>query len=233
MGLFKNVPSSKKSKQVWDKILGLSHELKCIIVSHQCVDFRKVNLGGLEYALFMYDLEMYRQVMTRKYSGFYIEATIRTIFNSMESSMRSAGNNISGGQMFTMYVKLSNTLHQLYGLAEKNGMNGLHAVATYLCSDECGMSTQEIEENEELVIKIANHFEKIVNLVLEPKRKHNVLKVYSVIVTILAIIFLGLSIKFYNDSQVPTRPGYLIDLDGEMHKIEGYYSSNGVHIPFD
>lgn len=162
MGLFKNVPSSKKSMLVFDKIIGLSHELKCIIVSHQCVDFRKVNLGGLEYALFMYDLEMYRQVMTQKYSGFYIEATIRTIFNSMESSMRSAGNNISGGQMFTMYVKLSNTLHQLYCLAEKDGMNGLHAVATYLCSDECGMSEAEIAENEMLILEITDHFNKII-----------------------------------------------------------------------
>lgn len=167
MGLFKNIPSSKKSKLIWDKIIGLSHELKCLIVSHQCVDFRKVDLGGLEYALFMYDLEMYRQVMTLKYSSFYIECTIRTIFISMENSIKRAGNNISSGQMFAMYVKLSNTLHQHYGLAVKNGTNGLHAIATYLCSNECGMSEADIAENEILIQEIANHFDKIINLPLE------------------------------------------------------------------
>lgn len=64
-------------------------------------------------------------------------------------------------------------------------------------------------------------------------RKHNLLIGYSVIVTVLAIVLLGLSIKFYNDSQRPSEPFYLSDIDGNLHKMVGYYSSTGEHFPFD
>lgn len=164
MGLFSNVPTSKKAKAVGDKVMGFSHELKCIIVSHQCVDFSKVNLGGLEYALFMYDLDCYREAMTTKYSGFYIESIIRTIFIGMESNMRKAGNNIADGYLFNMYVKLSNSLYQVFITARKEGLDGFYAIAKYLCSDECGMNEEAIEKNSPLITEIENHFRKIANL---------------------------------------------------------------------
>ena len=162
MGLFNNIPTAKKAQKVRDKVLGLSHELKCIIVSHGCVDFRKIDLGGLEYALFMYDLEFYRQVMQLNHSNFYIENILRTIFISMETGMQKAGNNISSGYFFNVFIKLSKTINQLPRIAEADGIDAFLSVALYLCSDECGMTTQEIAENEKMVIEIANHFEKII-----------------------------------------------------------------------
>lgn len=164
MRLFVNVPTSKKTKAVGDRIMRFSHDLKCIIVSHQCVDFQKVNLGGLEYALFMYDLDCYREAMITKYSRFYIESTIRAIFLVIEGNLRKAGNNIADGYIFNMYVKLSNSLYQIFITAKKEGLDGFYAIAKYLCSDECGMNEEAIEKNAPLITEIANHFRKIANL---------------------------------------------------------------------
>lgn len=165
MGLFNNkIPSGKKAKQIGDKVMVFSQELKNIIISHNCVDFKSVNVNGLDYALFMYDLDFYRQVMSIKYSKFYIEFIIRTIFASMERNLRNAGNRIEENYLFNTYLNLSNAFHQIYNITKKEGLDEFEAVAIYLCSDELHMSDFEISSNEELIVEIATHFKKIINL---------------------------------------------------------------------
>ena len=164
MGLFKNVPTSKKAQIVGDKVMALSQELKEIILSYNCVDLNKISINGLEYALFMYDLECYRQLMTIKHDGFFIETTLRTIFITMESNNKRAGVPVKDGYMFDMFKKLSNSLHQVYGIAVEQGIDGLYGIAMYLCSDECGMSQEEIDQNQEMVLAVSRHFNKIINL---------------------------------------------------------------------
>ena len=164
MGLFKNMPSSKKAQNIGNEVMSLSQELKQIILSYDCVDLERISLSGLEYALFMYDLECYRQLMTLKHNGFFIETTLRTIFLTMESNNRKAGVEVADGVMFNMFKKLSNSLHQVYGMAVESGLDGLYGIAMYLCSDECGMSESEINENQEMVLAISKHFNKIINL---------------------------------------------------------------------
>lgn len=163
MALFKNVPTPKKAQAVGDTVLKLSSELRNIIVSYNCVDFKKVNLGSLEYALFMYDLWCYSYVMTLKHNSFFIETTIRTVFSTMESNMKKAGNNIASGYMYNTFTKLSGSLNKTYDLAKKQGLDGFQGVAMYLCSDECGLSNEEIAENEEMICEIAKHFAKVLN----------------------------------------------------------------------
>lgn len=167
MGFLKNIPTNKKAKFAGDSVMSLSHELKSIIVAQNCVDFKTINLGGLEYALFMYDLECYRQVMTLKYSNFYIESIIRTIFLTMESNMRMSGNKISDGYLLNIFTKLSNAIHNAFSIAKNDGVDGFYGVAEYLLLDECGMSEEEIDANMDLVVKIVGHFNKIVNLPLD------------------------------------------------------------------
>lgn len=165
MGLFKNkIPTAKKATEVGNKILNLSQELKSIIELQDCVDFEKVNITGLEYALFMYDLEFYKQVMTIKYSNFYIETIIRTIFINFEENIRKSGNNIQKDYMLNIYLKLSDSINKIYNIAKNQGVDEFVAVAMYLCSDECLMTEYEIEINENMIVKIAEHFRKIINL---------------------------------------------------------------------
>ncbi len=144
MGLFTNIPTPKKAQAVGDKVLALSQELKGIILSHDCVDFTRANINGLEYVLFMYDMECYRQVMTIKHNGPYIETILRTIFITMERGNKQAGVGVSDGYLFNLFKELSNTLHQVYGVATKEGTDGLYGIAAYLCSKECLMTTDEI-----------------------------------------------------------------------------------------
>ena len=164
MGLFTNLPTSKKTQQIGDKVIELSQELKEIILSYNCIDLNKVSLNGLEYALFMYDLECYRQLLTIKHNNHFIETTIRTIFNTMESNHKRIGNTFMDGYMFNIFRKLSISLNQVYNIATQQGIDGLYGVAMYLCSDECGMSEEEIDRNHEMVLAISKHFNKIVNL---------------------------------------------------------------------
>lgn len=164
MGLFKNVPTSKKAQLVGDKVMALSQELKSIILSYDCINIKEESLNGFEYALFLYDLECYRQVMTLKHNGFFIETTLRTIFITMESNNKKAGVSVADGMLFEMFKKLSNSLHYVYGQAVAQGLDGLFGIAMYLCSNECGMSDVEIAQSEDLVLSISKHFNKIINL---------------------------------------------------------------------
>ena len=164
MGLFKNIPTSNKAQYIGNNVISLSQELKQIIISNNCVNFNKISLSTLDNVLFMYDLECYRQLMTIKHNGFFIETTLRTIFATMESNNRQAGINVSDGYLFEVFKKLSNSLHQVYGLAVNQGLDGLYGIAMYLCSNELGMSEEEINQNQDMVLEISKHFNKIINL---------------------------------------------------------------------
>ena len=164
MGLFKNIPTSKKAQLIGDKVMALSQDLKNIILSYDCININEESLNGFEYALFMYDLECYRQVMTLKHNGFFIETTLRTIFITMESSNKRAGVNVADGMLFEMFKKLSNSLHYVYGQAVAQGLDGLFGIAMHLCSNECGMTNEEVAQNEDLVRAISKHFNQIINL---------------------------------------------------------------------
>jgi len=112
----------------------------------------------------MYDLEFYRQVMGIKYSNFYIEQTVRTIFISLEDNLRKNGNNIPKNFMFDKFIKLSNSLSKLYNISRQENMDEFFAVAMYLCSDECLLTDNEIDNNPKLIQAISDHFRKIINL---------------------------------------------------------------------
>ena len=64
-------------------------------------------------------------------------------------------------------------------------------------------------------------------------KKYNILLVYSIVMTILAIVFLGLSMKFYDAYEITTTSHYYVRMDGKVQKIIGYYSSTGELVPFD
>ena len=164
MGLFKNIPTSNKAQCIGNHAISLSQELKQIIISNNCVDLNKISLSTLDNVLFMYDLECYRQLMTTKHNGFFIETTLRTIFATMEFNNRQAGIDVSDGYLFEVFKKLSNSLHQVYGLAVNQGIDGLYGIAMYLCSNELGMSEEDINQNQDLVLDISKHFNKIINL---------------------------------------------------------------------
>ena len=166
MLFFKNIPTSKKSQQIGDKVMALSQELNKIILSYDCINSNKFSISNLEYVLFMYDLECYRQLMTTKYNGFFIETVLRTIFNTMEYNNKRAGVSVTSGYLFDIFKELSNSLHQVYGTAVHNGIDGLTGIAMHLCINEFGFSEEELEQNLEMILAIAKHFNKIINLAI-------------------------------------------------------------------
>lgn len=172
MGLFgkKKIATNKDVDIFKEMVLNSSQELKTIINNYKWNNKDKVNMDTLNYALFMYDLDFYRQVMTLKYSKFYIETCIRTIFISFESTLKEIGNNIADKQFFNMYVKLSNSLHQIADISLKEKEDMFLQVALYLMIDELSVDDNELtnsEEMQKLAIEIAAHFENIINMDLE------------------------------------------------------------------
>ena len=164
MGLFKNIPTNNKAQSIGNQVISLSQELKQIIISNNYVDWDKISSSTLDNVLFMYDLECYRQLMTIKHNSFFIETTLRTIFATMESNNKRAGINVSDGYLFEVFKNLSNSLHRVYGLAVNQGIDGLYGIAMYLCSNELGMSEEEVNQNQDIVLAISRHFNKIINL---------------------------------------------------------------------
>lgn len=68
------------------------------------------------------------------------------------------------------------------------------------------------------------------------KSVHFFLVAYSVIITVFTIIFLCLTIRYYNEAKKAktySHPDYHIDSNGNIYKLEGYYSSEGELIPFN
>lgn len=172
MGIFgkKKIATNKEIDAFKEKVLNSSQQLKTIINNYHWNNKDKVNFDALDYALFMYDLDFYRQVMTLKYSKFYIEICIRTIFISLENTLRKAGNNVSDKQFFNMYVKLSNSLQQIANISLEEKVDMFLQVALYLLKDELLITNVELENNEEikkLTIEIASHFENIINIDVE------------------------------------------------------------------
>lgn len=149
-----------------NKVFELSQELKNILVSHNCIDFDTVSSNGLDYALFMYDMDVYRQVMSLKYSSFQIETIIRLIFITFENSNKRVGSEVEDNMLFNTFKKLSNSLREICSIANQQGIDEFVAIAMYFCSDECQMNEFDIEDNEDLILEIAEHFKKIINLPL-------------------------------------------------------------------
>lgn len=164
MGLFKNVPSAKKAKKHGDKAMALSQELKNIIISHNCVNFENVDINGLDYVLFMYDLEIYQQIMNVKYSPFYIETIVRTIFISFEENNRRAGKHVPEHYFFDIFLNVSKTISAINETAAKDNQDNLELIAIYLCGTELQMSPVSVFHNEALIKDIKKHFLKIINL---------------------------------------------------------------------
>lgn len=65
---------------------------------------------------------------------------------------------------------------------------------------------------------------------LSSDKKFNILLAYSIAITVLAIVFLGLSIKFYNDSLDGID---YYGINGKIYKIKGYYTTTGELIPYN
>ena len=162
MGIFKK--KNDFIEKLRENAIEYAIELKDIIMQANWEGKENIDVGGLEYATVYYDLEFFRQVMSIKYSRFQMELAIRTIFNTIESNLREAGNNIKDGYMFDKFVKLSNSIHQIYNISKENGEDEFCGVAMYMLSDECLMSEKEIMDNYEIVQNIARHFRKIINI---------------------------------------------------------------------
>lgn len=165
MRLFnKKIPTSKEAQRIGDNVFRLSQELKNIIISHNCVDFSKINVDGLDYALYMYDLEFYRQVMSVKHSQFFIQVIIRTICSTFDTNIRNAGNIIRDNYFLDTYLNLSNSLRQVYNIAQQDNIDEFVGVSMYFCSNELQLTYNQIELHQKLVLDIADHFRSIINL---------------------------------------------------------------------
>lgn len=163
--LFKNIfPSKKLVNKTFNTITEKSQYLKNIILQCEFKNKTKDIELMLEYLCFLYTLEFYRQVMEIKYSKFVIETTIRTIFITLEKNLNKAGNNIPQNFLLNLYLKLNNTINQLYNIAKQNGVDEFELVASYLLSDECQMADNELKLNQAQITKIASFFYDIINI---------------------------------------------------------------------
>ena len=164
---FKNIPTSKKSQQFGDMVIKSSQELKKIIVKHNGVDYTKVQIEALEYALFMYDLEFYRQVMTLKYSKSYIEIAIRTIFATLAANNKKAGYNLSSDFLWAKLVSLSKILNDICSFALENDEDEFLLVAMFVLTNECQAAWDQVDNEYALLYEVSEHFKEIINLPIE------------------------------------------------------------------
>lgn len=164
MGLFGIIPSKKDTDRIFKQVLKYSNDLKNIIITENCIDYSKFDISSLEYLTILYDLKMYKEVMQVKYSNQYIEAVIRTILYSLEDIQRKAGNKISKGYLTKLFINLSNYLNELARITNEQGENIMMVTASHLCADELYMSEEDFENHSNLIIKISDHFNMIMNL---------------------------------------------------------------------
>ena len=164
MGLFNKIPSRKKIDETNAKIRNLSANFLKIIKENDPVHYKKVDIDSLSYATFLYDTYFYSQVMQVKYSPFFVESTIRTIFISLEQHLRNAGNSIEKDFIINMYKNLSDTFNKLYNIAKENNLDEFDVVARYFCEDVLLMNEVEINGAYDLIEAISNHFNQIINL---------------------------------------------------------------------
>lgn len=160
----KRIPHMKDIERTQKNVLNISQNLKEIIYQCNWNEKEKINDAGLDFACFLYTLDFYRQVMTLKYTNFTTDAIIRTLFINLENGYKELGNTFEKNYMLNLYIKLSNTIHELYQIAKKENMDEFEMVAMYMLSDECLMTDEEIENNKEYVAQIASLFNYIINL---------------------------------------------------------------------
>jgi hypothetical protein len=164
MGLFRIVPSKKDIDRIFKQVLKYSNDLKNIIITENCIDYSKFDISGLEYLTILYDLKMYKEVMQVKYSNKYIEVVIRTILYSLEDMQRKAGNNISKEYLTKLFINLSNYLNELARVANDQGEDIMMVTASHLCANELYMDEEDFENHFNLIVKITDHFNMIINL---------------------------------------------------------------------
>lgn len=160
----KKIPNIKSIDKTRENVLKRSQYLKELILQCEWENKCQTNITGLEYTCMYYTLDFYRQVMSVKYSNFFIECTIRTIFINIEDNLRNTGNQFEKNYFLNMYLKLSKTIANLYTIAQQQHEDEFNLVAMYLLYDECQMTDEEIEQNKLQVSKIANFFKDIINI---------------------------------------------------------------------
>ena len=165
MSIFKKkLPSKKEIENHHSRIIKYSEIFKNIVVTQNCINYSKVNIESIDYAAFFYILNIYMALLEVKYSKLYINVVTKTILMNIEDNLRNNGNKIENGYFEKIYAKLSESLIQLFNIAKNNGDDGFKIIAIYFCSDELQMNNFEIDQNENMIIKIINLFNKIINL---------------------------------------------------------------------
>lgn len=83
-------PTPQKIDKTQNNILEKSQQLKQLILQCEWKNNSIIFYNSLDYICMFYTMEFYRQVMSIKYSKFYIEASIRTILITLENNNKKA-----------------------------------------------------------------------------------------------------------------------------------------------